>query len=159
MNPVDWTVELMLKYAEWEGDCLIWQRSCHKATGYGYIYKTINGKEMKIGAHVMMFELLNGPAKEKAVIRHSCDNPPCINPQHLLSGTHKDNARDRVNRGRGAKGIKHGRCRLTDEQVKEIKNTPKYYGSGIKLAKKFSVANTTISAVRNGQNWNVGETE
>jgi hypothetical protein len=54
------------------------------------------------------------------VIRHTCDNPRCINPKHLLIGTRADNNRDRADRGRSAKYVR-SRQRLTIEQVAAIK--------------------------------------
>jgi hypothetical protein len=47
--------------------------------------------------------LEHGPIAEGVVIRHSCDNRPCCEPLHLLSGTHADNVQDRVARGRTAR--------------------------------------------------------
>jgi hypothetical protein len=61
--------------------------------------------------------------------------------------------KDRDVRGRTAKGSKHGCAILTEEQVAEIESTPNVYGSGVKLAKKFGVSSSTISAVRHEQNW------
>lgn len=45
-----------------------------------------------------------------ALIRHTCNNPRCINPRHLKPGTHQDNADDRVKAGRSAKALPGKRC-------------------------------------------------
>ena len=74
---------------EWEGP-----RNNH---GYGYASKAVDGTHL---AHRIMWMLVNGPVPDGMVIRHTCDNPPCVNPLHLLVGSRKDNARDMVERDR-----------------------------------------------------------
>lgn len=49
------------------------------------------------------------------IVRHTCDNPACVEPEHLLLGTVQDNVADRVSRGRGRQGIPR---KLTDDQVR-----------------------------------------
>jgi HNH endonuclease len=80
------------------GDCWIWGGS---RTGYGY------GKYRKQLAHRYAHSVTKRPVAG-FVIRHSCDNPLCFRPDHLLAGTHADNARDRVARGRARGGRKKG---------------------------------------------------
>ena len=55
------------------------------------------------------------------VKRHTCDNPRCINPMHLLEGTHQDNMADKVHRGRSAKGVENGNSKLTPEDIIKIR--------------------------------------
>jgi len=90
-------------------------------------------------------------------IMHSCDNPPCINPDHLSLGSHLDNMADMRAKGRSFKGIgqtSHN-ARLTDADVHSIKDALRdpYRGIVTALAKKFGVRQQTISAIRSGDNW------
>lgn len=54
-------------------------------------------------AHRLIYSIFKGPIPDGMMVLHSCDNPPCVNPEHLRVGTALDNARDRVERGRGRK--------------------------------------------------------
>ena len=72
------------------------------------------------GLHRHMYRMCYGEIPKGSVIRHTCDNRFCINPGHLLLGTHADNVMDRVNRGRSATGEDHGRAKLTAVEVLEI---------------------------------------
>jgi hypothetical protein len=77
---------------------------CHLWTGYrdpvGYGRIYIEGA--KRIAHRIAWEVAHGPIPEGMIVMHAvCDNPPCCNPEHLKLGTHADNARDRVKKGRG----------------------------------------------------------
>lgn len=90
------------------------------------------------------------------VIRHTCDNPRCVNPPHLVAGTTRDNMRDMVIRGRSTKGERNSRSKLTSQQVKEIRSTYQErcpLNGGRALSRKYNVHPNTISAVVNGVNW------
>lgn len=95
-------------------------------------------------------------------VRHACDNPPCVNPNHLLLGTNAQNMLDKVERGRQAHngGAKNGQAKLSDDQVAEIRAAyifkSKEFGSQA-LAQKFNVSISTIQRVVNGSTWSVDE--
>lgn len=83
-------------------DCWEW-RGARSAEDYGRFRMPVDapGHEGKVrGAHRVAFWLHTGWWPEDAVVRHGCDNPPCVNPAHLTTGTHADNARDKLERGR-----------------------------------------------------------
>lgn len=111
----------LTKVTKCENGC--WEYTLGKdKDGYG-IYK-----QQK--AHRVAYELWNGEIPAGQLVRHKCDNPPCVNPEHLEIGTHRDNMRDMVERGRhGAKtcpqsfprGEKHTNSKLTEDDVREIR--------------------------------------
>lgn len=97
--------------------CWIWTGALVR--GYGAVQ--LDGKLKK--AHIESYRLFKGDVPPGRMVRHKCDNPPCCNPDHLEVGTHADNARDCVDRGRIAHpaGELHPMARLCTEQVLEIR--------------------------------------
>lgn len=90
------------------------------------------------------------------VVMHTCDNPRCINPEHLSLGTNRDNQKDKVNKNRQAKREAHGRSVLTVADVGYIKSVytkgSREYGAPA-LARKFNVHPATVYSILYGQNW------
>lgn len=84
------------------------------------------------------------------VILHSCDNPPCVNPAHLSAGTHADNIKDCVSKRRRARR-KPRAGKLSDDQVREIRQR---YAAGERqypLAAEYGVNQSTISDIVRGK--------
>lgn len=80
------------------GDDECWPWIAYRSSeGYGVMCDEY-GKAARV--HRIAYRLCVGSIPEGLLIRHTCDNPPCVNPRHLLTGTDKDNARDCVERGR-----------------------------------------------------------
>ena len=73
-------------------------------------------------APVVSHWLFIGPVPEGQVVRHTCDNPPCVNPAHLLTGTQADNIRDRDQRGRTSRGEQLPQSVVTEAIVAEIRS-------------------------------------
>lgn len=106
-------------------------------------------------AHRVSFELFNQVSLlNKTVVRHTCDNPICCNPRHLLIGTQQDNANDRVNRKRQVVGGSVGSSVLTEKQVLSIRSeyTGKR-GDYTRLGKKYRVSYYTISEIVKKITW------
>ena len=78
-------------------DCWVWTGG---TVGRGYGYLSRGGPKL-ILAHRYVWEITYGPIPDGLCILHKCDNPPCVNPTHLYIGTHSDNMRDMIERGRG----------------------------------------------------------
>jgi len=135
-----------MKYEILENGC--WKCTSHCLTDQGYVKVTVNGAQTY--GHRLMYEKKFGEIT-KQVIRHQCDNRWCINPDHLIEGTHNENVQDRVLRNRSAIGSNNGRSKLNDFDVLEIlsdSKTPK-----MKLAKKFGVDPKVIRDIKNRKTW------
>ena len=118
--------------------------------GYGKFTAHHNGKAFDLRANRVAYVLAYGPIHPKEpVIRHTCDNPPCCNPRHLVAGTHQDNCDDRMIRGRW-----RGHIKLTEDQVREIR--ARYRPRVVTLpmlAREFGVAQVTIQKIVNRKLW------
>ena len=87
------------------------------------------------------------------VVMHSCDNRICVNPHHLVLGTHKTNCADKVAKGRQARGEIHGNSKLKNWQVLLIKIRLNAGETSLHLAKDFDVSSMCISRIRSGKTW------
>lgn len=101
----------------------------------------------------VMWILLHGEIPKGLNVCHKCDNPKCVNPNHLFLGTQIDNILDCKNKGRIAKGEQHHKTHLTNEQVSEIRSLPKKQGLNQILAKKFGISSDQVCKIRNGKYW------
>lgn len=137
-----------------EGDCLVWFGN-KDSNGYGRLR---HAGCAHYPAHRLMYELRKGVIPDGLNIRHTCDNPPCINPDHLIVGTQKQNVADMFERGRAnrASGDAHGRSKLTQAMVNEARAryTPGKRGAGIRvLAREYGVVFSTMRDALNGAHW------
>lgn len=133
------------------GDCWEWTAKKSKE-GYGSIW---DGSVRKLVlSHRLSFELHKGEIPEGMVVQHDCDNPGCVNPDHLTLGTHKTNADDKMSKGRwkptGLRGEQIANARLTESQVRQIKRMT---GTHDAVAAKFGVCAATIWNIRTGRTW------
>lgn len=130
--------------------CWEWTRA-FASGGYGAM-SIGDGKGRN--AHVVAWELANNrPAPRGMMVRHTCDNPPCCNPSHLVLGTNADNVADKVARGRQPRGTQIPWSKLTEDSVREIRYLA---ASGIPmshLAKRFDVSEAAISYAVKRKTW------
>ena len=137
-----------------ENGCWEWMSTTKK--GYGVFesgsVSMAARKSSKRGAHQVSYEAYNGLIPKGQVVRHTCDNSLCINPDHLILGTQADNVADREARGRrkGINGELIGTSRLTAAQVLEIRASDLSYAQ---LAEKYGVDKSTIYCVKTGKSW------
>jgi hypothetical protein len=130
-------------------------------TDKGYGMLRVGTERKKVRAHRWAYCVHNKctlASIEGLSVRHSCDNPPCVNPEHLLLGSHLDNMRDKKERGRapGAKGEANATAKLTAAQVREIRTTcvkrSKEF-SAAALARKFGVTKSLVCMILAGKGW------
>lgn len=129
-----------------EDGCWVWTGSVNSA-GYGRIWDPEEKKMVQCHRAMMDFP-------EGLLVCHRCDNPPCVNPDHLFVGTMSDNIRDCVNKGRaarrGAKGEANSKAKLTEREVLEI-----YRGTDRQrdCAARYGVTHQVVGSIRRGKTW------
>lgn len=139
------------KFVKKTKTCWIWIGS-KNSSGYGDIRYGNKHKHLK--AHRVSYELHKSKIPKGIHVLHSCDNPSCVNPEHLSLGTHKDNMRDMVGRRRLAFGERSPHAKLKTSQIKEIRKCFKnnyYYGIQRFLAKEYRVTPGHISEIINNK--------
>lgn len=133
-------------------ECHLWTASKNKF-GYG---KFGIGKSGWMMAHRYSWESTFGEIPKDKYVLHTCDNPSCVNPEHLYLGTYKDNAKDRETRQRGnhPSGISHGRNVLLESQIYEIRDafdTGNY--SFRQLGKIYGIDGKSVADIVDRKNW------
>lgn len=127
--------------------CWPWHGSM-QSTGYGAFH--VKGKY--VAAHRFAYAAYVGPIADGLLVLHSCDNPICVNPDHLRLGTDSDNTADKVARNRcnGSKGEKNGSAKLTEGQVREIFHDTR---SSRKVAADYGIDKATVIKIWNRKKW------
>ena len=136
------------KQVDKRGSCWLWKGPMG-AKGYGAFFSWLNG-EKYWRAHRYCWALHNGPIPDGMMVIHSCDNPWCVNIDHLRTGTASDNNRDAMRKGRVTRGEDVNTAKLTEVQVKEIFNSS--LGCS-ELGRKYDVHPTNIVKIKDGRNW------
>lgn len=135
-----------------EDGCRIWIHGRNRA-GYGTV--KLPAKKKPGLAHRVALELKLGRAIGDGLCAlHSCDNPPCCNPDHLTEGTHMDNVNDKVGKGRQSKlqGETHGSSKLTETQVMDILRDATMFTQQ-EMSDRYNVSRPTISDILRGKSW------
>lgn len=117
-------------------------------------YPTLSVFARPIHIHIFSYFIHKGDISEGLVVRHSCHNMKCSNPNHLSLGTHKDNSQDMVEAGRQSKGVKNGWSSINDHIAGVIKYL--YFVEKMRIVdinKRLGVSTRTISTVVNNRNW------
>lgn len=130
-----------------DDECWLWT-ACTDDDGYGIF--TLRGKNVKASRFSMA---LHGTLVGDADCCHSCDTPACVNPKHLFQGTAAENAFDRNNKGRQAKGKRHGRAKLTEDKVLEILKLLSSGSSHKSIVERFGVSYTQVKRIDRREQW------
>lgn len=137
-----------------------WEWTGRKNKG-GYGAMVVNGKSLR--AHRLAFQIYSKPLGDDQLACHHCDNPSCVNPDHLYAGTPQSNADDKVARGRCHRpkygpeilpGETNAISKLSDDAVRKIRELHKSGSATNKhIAEIFEVSPSLISKVVNGHIW------
>ena len=130
-----------------ENKCWEWLGGCH--SGYGHF--SVHGKY--VSSHRFSWELHFDKIPEGLLVCHYCDNRLCVNPKHLFIGTHADNMKDAVSKGRQSKGEGHNSTKLSFKDVLFIREKLSLGVSDSQLSRDFGVWQTTIRDIRIGKTW------
>lgn len=123
---------------------------CLNEDGYGRINK--NGKLVFV--HREIWKEFNGDIPDGMCVCHRCDNPCCINHNHLFLGTHKQNMEDKARKGRiNVSGTKNPSAKLCDVDVLEIKSRICKGDICYEIAREYGVTGEAILAIKNGRTW------
>ena len=131
--------------------------------GYGKL--KVNGRTWR--AHRWVWTQANGPIPDGLCVCHHCDNPPCVELEHLWLGTHADNVADRDAKGRHwtpgpytpkeQRGEANAMAKLTTSQVAairaELAAASPWDGTQVRLARQYGVSKATITFIKQGRIW------
>jgi hypothetical protein len=138
-------------------ECWTWNAG-RNWRGYGaFRFKDKTGSQE---AHRVAWKLVFGDPGSLCVL-HRCDNPPCVNPNHLFMGTHLDNLRDMRAKGRGVdpprnpvlRGEASNFARLTEDEVRVIKLALKSGKNPREVGKLLGVPAGTVTNIKYGRSW------
>ena len=116
---------------------------------YGLFRLDRHGKQIR-ATHYSWLLHVGRPVPKRIHVCHTCDHPYCVNPEHLFLGTNQDNTADRHAKGRDACGIKHGKARLTEDNVLFIRQSNLSHAA---LGRMFHVSASTIAKIRKRLLW------
>jgi len=130
--------------------CWLWTASLDKQSGYGFFGIGSTSRCQK--AHRAAWEIYRGPIPAGAWVLHHCDNPACVNPEHLFLGDAAANVADRVRKGRSyhQPPEKSATARLTRSDVLAIRSDPRPVKQ---IAADYDMCLSAIYRVRNGTTW------
>ncbi len=130
-----------------EDECWPWM-GARTPDGYGRLRTAGQGSDV-IYAHRFSYGLVYGKPPGDLEVMHRCDNPSCVNPDHLKLGTHAENMADRNAKGRTSKGANHPvRRKLTPDQVLELRD--RYAKGGISqraIAAEYGVVSSVAHKI------------
>lgn len=135
-----------------ERGCTLWTGAILRS-GYGQI--SIGGKRAgSIRTHRAAWIVAHGDIPRGMHVCHHCDVKACVNPEHLFVGTNADNIADKVAKDRQARGVGHGKARLTEQQVLNIRHLWDTRAmTGRALATEFGISRASVTLIVHRQIW------
>lgn len=147
--------ERFWRFVQKSDGCWLW-KSSFTVKGYGKLGGGGRGGKQLL-AHRVSYEIHHGEIPDGMVVMHKCDNPACVNPDHLQVGTQSENILDSLSKGRKVcvapvhQGEQHWSAKLTEDDVRAIRES-----KGIpytELAKQYGVYPSVIRRAAVGETW------
>lgn len=140
-----------LSIPEPNSGCWLWHGTVDTSRGYGVIIV----KQRRVRAHRFSYEAFKGSIPPGMCVCHACDNPPCVNPDHLFLGTNADNVADRCRKGRSVtrRGSQRPDAKVNEADVTEMRRLRKLGFRNIDIASHFGISTTQASLICNGLRW------
>lgn len=142
--------ERFMKYVHKEEACWLWTGYVN-TSGYGSL--TVKGTP--VGAHRLSFMLFKGEVPDGKVVCHTCDVRTCVNPEHLWLGSNRENLDDMLAKGRQSRvpGEQNGMSKLTEDQVRAIRQEHIDGATKASLCRKYEVSSSTMDRLIKRQSW------
>ena len=144
-----------LKKIEVTPNCWLWKTGKFKG-GYGQYWSDGRG----ISAHRYSWICAFGQIPKGLSVLHKCDNPRCVNPNHLFLGTTKDNSIDMVSKNRAATGERNGNSKINWEIANQIRNEYRPGKAFVKsgksiagLALKYGLGTSAVHSIVKNKTW------
>lgn len=123
-----------------------WEWTGGTSHGYGTLRLERGGPP--VYAHRLSYLLATGCLSQQVL--HKCDNPLCVNPTHLFEGTQADNMKDMAAKKRSCIGAKNGQCKLSEDQIVEIRRRALAGEKQYALAKEYGISQAQVSRIIRG---------
>lgn len=136
-----------------ENDCWLWNSKQVNEHGYGFLSCS---RGVIIKSHRLSYSLfLNRPVENSEIVMHTCDNPRCVNPNHLRIGTQAENILDSIKKGRNSKppihfGEDHHNAKFSSKDRLDIVSDKRTHNE---IAKDYGVCSETIGRIKRNQTW------
>lgn len=135
--------------------CWLWKGSKYR-NGYGHFRRKIKDKWVMFKAHRYSYERYKGPIPEGHLVRHTCNIPNCVNPAHLLTGTHKDNVMDAIISGTKSWGRNANHRHLDLQFARQVRitwNSVKPYATQKEVAALHGISKQQCSRILRNEIW------
>lgn len=143
---------LFYRVSNKESGCWVWM-GAKTPKGYGNFGGSSKDGRWAVYCHRVSWEKHFGPIPDGLCVLHRCDNPPCVNPDHLFLGTKAENNADCWLKGRYNRGENRWSAKLKEVEIPAIRALIALGFSTVRIGRLFSVDQMTIQAIKKGKTW------